>query len=101
MDLAAKLPTYHTVARDPAVPYPFAANPHLLITGRYSGSSDNENELFCRYLYSPGHASTREMIQRYRMDAHVAFRKRLGVNLFYTDALGDTITVVTRKSDKH
>ena len=43
-DLAVKLPTYHIVARDPAVPYPFATNPHLLITGRYSGSNDNQHE---------------------------------------------------------
>jgi hypothetical protein len=28
-------------------------------------------------------------------------RKRLGINLFYTDTLEDTITVVTKKSDKH
>ena len=40
-------------------------------------------------------------MQRYRTEAHAAIRNRLGVNLFYTDALGDTVTVVTRKSDKH
>jgi hypothetical protein len=30
----------HTVAKDLAVPYPFARNPHLLITCNYSGSND-------------------------------------------------------------
>jgi hypothetical protein len=45
--------------------------------------------------------SRRELLQRYRTDAHAAIRKKPGVNLFYTDALGDTITVVTRKCDKH
>ncbi len=32
---------------------------------------------------------------------HASIRKRLGVNLFYTDALGDTVTIVTKKSEKH
>ncbi len=100
-ELAVKLPTYHTVARDLAVPYPFATNPHLIITGRYSGSSDSQNELVFKHLYPSGHAATNELLQRYRTEAHAAIRNRLGVNLFYTYALGDTVTVVTKKSDKH
>ena len=100
-DLAVNLPTYHIVARDLAVPYPFARNPHLLITSRYSGSSDNQNELVFGYLYPSGQAATRELLQRYRTEAHATIRNRLGVNMFYTDALGDIVTVVTRKSDKH
>jgi hypothetical protein len=100
-DLAVKLPTYHTVARDLAVPYPFAANPRLLITGRYSGSSDNQNELVFIHLYPSGHAANMELLHRYRTETHAAIRNRLGVRLFYTDSLGDTVTVVTRKSDKH
>jgi len=48
-----------------------------------------------------GQAATRELLQRYRTEAHIAIRKRLGVNLFYTDALGDTVSLVTKKSDKH
>ena len=40
-DLIIKIPTYHTFAKDHAFIYPFVANPHLLITGRYSGSNDN------------------------------------------------------------
>jgi hypothetical protein len=42
-----------------------------------------------------------ELLQRYRMAAHVEIRKRLGINLLYTDALRDTISAVTKKSDKH
>ena len=41
------------------------------------------------------------MLQCYRMEAHATIRKRLGVYLFYTDALGDIFTLVNRKSDKH
>jgi len=100
-DLAVKLLTYHIVARNPAVPYPFATNPHLLITGIYSGSSNYQNELVFRHVYPAGQATTRELLQRYRSEAHATIRKRLGFNLFCTDALGDTVTVVTRKSDKH
>ena len=54
-----------------------------------------------RHVNQDGQASTRELLQRYRTEAHVAIRKKLDVNLFYTDALGDIVTVVTRKSDKH
>jgi hypothetical protein len=100
-DLAVKLHTYHIVAMDSAVPYPFAANPHILITGRYSRSNNNKNELVFVHFYPAGQASTRELLQRYYTEAHAAIRKMLGVNFFYTDALGDTVTVVTRKSDKH
>jgi len=54
-----------------------------------------------RHLYPMGQATIRELLRRYRTEAHATIRKRLGVNLFYTDALRDTVTVVTRKSDKH
>ena len=96
-----KLPTYRTVAKDPAVPYPFAANPHLKIRGTYSESSDNENELVSRHVYPVGQASTMERLHRYRTEAHATIRKRLGVNMFYTDALGDIVTIVNKKSEKH
>ena len=52
-------------------------------------------------MHPAGHAATRELLQRYRTEAHAEIRKRLGINMFYTDALGETITVVTKKSDKH
>jgi len=100
-DFAVMLPTYHTLARDPAVPFPFAANSHLMITGRYSRSNNKHNELVFRHVYPAGQATTRELLQRYRTYAHATICKRLGVNLFYTDALGDTVAVVTRKSNNH
>ena len=53
------------------------------------------------HVFLAGQAATRELLQRYRTEAHVEILNLLGINLFYTDALGDTITVVTRKSDKH
>jgi hypothetical protein len=87
--------------KDLAIPYPFAANPHLLITGRYSSNIDNQNEIVFRHMHPAGQAATRELLQRYRTEAHIEIRKRLGINMFYTDALGDAITVVTKKSDKH
>ncbi len=95
------MPTYHIVEKDQATPHPFAANPHLLITGRYSSNNDNQNELVFKHMHPAGQAATRELLQRYRTEAHVEIRKRLGINMFYTDALGDTITMVTKKSDKH
>ena len=33
--VAIRQPTFHTMAKDVGFPYPFAANPHLLIIGRY------------------------------------------------------------------
>ena len=48
-------------------------------------------------MHPAGQAATKELLQRYRVEAHGEIRKRLGINLSYTDALGDTITVVTKK----
>jgi hypothetical protein len=96
----ARLLTYHKVAKDQGFPYPFATNPHLLITGSYSGSQDNSNELVFRHLFLAGQSATRELLQRYRTEAHAAIRNRLGINLFHTDTLGDTITVVTKKAEQ-
>jgi len=97
----ARLPTYHTVAKDLGFPYPFAKNPHLLITGRYSGSQDSINELVFRHFFPAGQSATRELLQRYRTEAHAAIRNRLGVNLFHAETLGDTIKVVTKKAEQH
>ena len=96
----AWLPTYHTVAKDQGFPYLFAKNPHLLITGRYSGSQDNSNKLVFRHFYPAGQSATRELLQRYRSEAHATIRNRLGVNIFHTNNLGDTITVVTKKVEQ-
>ena len=57
-----RLPTYHTFAKNLAVQYPFAANPHLLITGRHSRSSDNQNELVFKHIFPTGQAVTRELL---------------------------------------
>jgi hypothetical protein len=40
-------------------------------------------------------------MQRYSSEAHAAIRKRLGMNLSYTDNLADSVTVVTKKADRH
>ena len=95
-NIAVGLPTYHAVEKDQAIPYPFAAIPHLLIIGRYSSSRDNQNEIVFRHMHPAGQAATKELLQRYRTEAHVEIRKRFGMNLFYTDELGDTITLVTK-----
>jgi len=75
-ELAVKIPSYHSVAKDPAVPYPFAANPHFLITGIYSGSSDNQNEQVFRHVYPVGQATTRELLHRYRTEMHASIQKK-------------------------
>jgi hypothetical protein len=72
----------------------------LIITGRYSGSQDNSNELVFRHFFPTGHSVTRELLQRYRTEAHAAIRSRLGINLFHEDTKGDTITVVTKKAEQ-
>ena len=73
--IAVRLPTYHTVAKDMVVPYPFDANPYLLITSRYSGSNDNQKEIVFIHVYLAGQAATMELLQRYRAEAHVEIRK--------------------------
>jgi len=93
-------PTFHTVAKDMGYPYPFAANSHLLITERYSGSTDNKHELIFRHIFPAGQAATRELMHSCRTAAHKAIKHRLGINLLYTDASGDTVTFVTRKKEK-
>jgi len=98
--VAIRQPTFHTVAKDVEFPYPFAANPYLLITGRYSGSTDNNHELVFRHVFPAGQAATREPLESYRTAAHTPIRQRLGINLLYTDAIGDTVRVVTRKAEK-
>jgi hypothetical protein len=64
--VAIRHPTFHTVAKDVGFPYPFAANPHLLITGRYSGNTDNNHELVFRHVFPAGHAATKELLQSCR-----------------------------------
>jgi len=97
----ARLLTDRTVAKDQGYPYLFAKNPHMLIIGRYSSNTDNTNELVFMHFYPAGHSATRELLQSYRTEAHAAIRKWLGINLFYTYTLGDTIMVVTIKAEQH
>ena len=82
-------------------PISLRTEPTLTHHWQASGSSDNHNEIVFRHVYPAGQAATRELIERYCTEAHVEIRKRLGINMFYTDALGDTIIVVTRKPEKH
>ncbi len=72
----------------------------MLILGGCLGSQDNSNELVFRHFHPAGQSATRELLQRYRTDAHAAIRNRLSVNLFHIDNLGDTITVVTKKAEQ-
>jgi hypothetical protein len=67
-----KSQTYHTVGKDAGFIYPFATQPHLLLTWRYSGSDNNKNEIVFRHLFPAGHAATRELLQRLRTEAHSA-----------------------------
>ncbi len=60
--LAVRLPTYHIVEKDLAIPYPFAASPHLLIAGRYSSSIDKQNEIVFRHMHPAGQAATMELL---------------------------------------
>jgi hypothetical protein len=81
-------------------PYPFAANSLLLITGRYSGSKISKHELVFRHIFPAGQSATRELPQRWRTAAHTSIKQRLGINLLYTGAIGDTVTVATRNKEK-
>ena len=91
-----RTPTYHTVAIDAGLPHPFEPLPHLLLTGRYSGSTLSTNELVFRFVFPAEQSATRELLQSHRTAAQTAIRKRLGINLLPTDALGDVITIVTK-----
>jgi len=94
--------TYLSHGREgPGVSIPLRHNPHLLTTCRYLSSTDNSNELVFRHFFTVGQLATRELLQRYRTEAHAAIRKRLGANLCYIDTLRDTVTVVTKKADQH
>jgi hypothetical protein len=85
-------PTFDIAAKDVGFPYPFATNPHLLITRKYSSSTVNKHELVFRHVFPHG--------QGCRTAAHTPMRQRLGINLLFTDAIGDTNTLVTRKTEK-
>jgi len=98
--VAIRQPTFHIVAKDVGFSYPLAANPHLLITGRYSCSTDNKHELVFRHVFPTGQAATWELLQSCRTAAHATIKQRIGINLLYIYAIGDTITIVIRKTEK-
>jgi len=95
-----RTPTYHAVARDADYHYPLESLPHLLLTDKYSGSTLPWNEMVFKNVFPAGQATTRELLQSHRTAAHIAIKKRLGINLMHTDAQGDIITIVTKKMNK-
>jgi len=90
--------TFHTTDKVNNYLYPFEDTPHLLITGRYSGTTLLKNEIVFQHIFERGHAATREVLQACRTYAVHAIRKRLGIAL-QTDSQGDPVTVVTKKNN--
>ena len=48
-----RTPTFHTIAKDGMIPFPFEAPPHLQVTGRYSKLKLPQNELVFRHIFEP------------------------------------------------
>ena len=55
--------TFHTIAKDGMIPFPFEVTPHLQVTGRYSKSKLPLNELLFRHIFEPRQYATREVLQ--------------------------------------
>jgi hypothetical protein len=91
--------TFYIVDKDNTYPYPFEDIPQLLITGRYSCATLPKNEIVFRHIFERGQAATQEALQACRTYAMQAIRNILGISLM-NDAVGDPITVVTKKTDK-
>jgi len=49
------------------------------------------------HVFASGQATTWELLQTCRTEAHAAIRKRLYINLLYKDAHGDNIAVITKR----
>ena len=77
--MVIRQPTFHTMAKDVGFLYHFATNPHLLITRRYSSSTDNRHELVFRHVFPTDQAVIRELLQSCRTAAHTIIRQRLGI----------------------
>jgi len=90
-------PTFHTIAKDGMIPFPFEAIPHLQVTGRYSKSKLLQNELVFYYIFEPGQYATREVLQLCRTTTAKTVKDRLGFALI-KDHVGDPIIVVTKKT---
>jgi hypothetical protein len=92
-----KQPTFHTIAKDEMIHFPFEAIPHLQVTCRYSKSKLPLNELVFRHIFEPGQYATREVLHLCRTAAAKAIKSRLGFTLIQ-DHIGDPITVVTKRT---
>jgi hypothetical protein len=57
-----RTPTYHTVAKDADYHHPFESLPHLLLTGRYSGSTLPWKDMVFRNVFPTGRVATRELL---------------------------------------
>jgi hypothetical protein len=90
---------FYTVDKGNTYPYPFEDIPHLLITGRHSSATLPKNEIVFRHIFERGQTATREVLHACRTYAMQAIRNRLGMSLT-NDAVGDPITVVTKKTNK-
>jgi len=66
-----KLTTFHTVTKDNTYTYPFEDIPHLLITGRYSGSTLSKNEFVFKHIIEKEQAATREVLKACRIQLHM------------------------------
>jgi len=98
--MVIRQPIFHTVTKNVGFPYQFAKNPHLLIRGRYSGSTDIKHELVFRHVFRADQAATIKLLQSCRTAAHTTIRERLGINPLYTDAIRGSVIVVKRKTEK-
>ncbi len=96
--VAIRHPTFHTDAKDVGFPYPFAINPNILITRRYSGNTHNKNELVFRHILPVGLAAIRELMQNFCTAVDTAIRQSFEINILYTYASGDTVTIFTKRS---
>ncbi len=92
-----KQTTFHTIAKDGMIPFPFEANPHLQVTSRYSKSKLPLNEMVFRHIFEPGKYATREVLRLCRTAAAKAIKSRLGFALIQ-DHIGGPITVVTKRT---
>jgi len=46
-----KTPTFHIIAKDGMIPFPFEVHPHLQVTSKYSNSKVPHNELVFRRIF--------------------------------------------------
>ena len=52
------------------------------------------------HVFPEGQLTTRELLYSHRTAAHIAIRKRVGINLMHVEAQGYIIIVVTKKMNK-